>query len=675
MSKNNLQPKISTLLISLLAPFSVAIAQSVPSVDSAKPQTSNGGSSLQYTGASTRIGLGFQNGGAWRGEIFDVLAETSNSAWLGEAWVADSAGGLELSYHLQTGETVNKYFVGIDQNKARDRKFNFGTGFENNVFFTNVYLSYSPSKQRQIGTDTFHTDVVQTRGSEAGRDFVDSVSTITKTRLFEQAYKYGLGTRIGQYYEAQGIRLTAGLDYERGLASAKQWGASLMAEKFFVGTPHSIALQGDLYRKSGSFDKERNDNRFLLMYRYSFGGGASISRPAQQYRDVAQEAVVVPSVVIPARTETKLVKTSVSMNGDAFFQISSAKLTDVAKQELDRLAEILLKNPHEGNVRIIGHTCDLGSVSLNQRLSTERANTVRDYFLLKGILKADEIVVEGKGKSEPKYPAVAGTREKNRRVDLEFISVQEKEEIIQIPEVVQAAQQSPVTYKRELVAQEPVWLRRSLRTPADHKRTIDTYRTQEKTQVVTKERTWVNRPPQAVADTYQVAPGVTATLSVLSNDSDADVGDTLSLVSVTTPSQGSVRIQGNQLVFTAPTNFIGPVTFSYIVSDNHGANASASVVVNVVTPNHAPVAGDDQYRVSAVYDSDLNVLANDIDADGDVLSIVGVTQPTQNVGTVSIQGNKIKFIPNRRFASDTFTYTISDGKGGVSTATVTLIDP
>ena len=98
-------------------------------------------------------------------------------------------------------------------------------------------------------------------------------------------------------------------------------------------------------------------------------------------------------------------------------------------------------------------------------------------------------------------------------------------------------------------------------------------------------------------------------------------------------------------------------------------------MVNVVAPNHAPVASDDQYRVSAIYDSELNVLANDTDSDGDVLNIVGVTQPVKKVGTVSILGNKIKFIPNGRFDNDTFTYTISDGKGGLSTATVTLIDP
>jgi hypothetical protein len=97
--------------------------------------------------------------------------------------------------------------------------------------------------------------------------------------------------------------------------------------------------------------------------------------------------------------------------------------------------------------------------------------------------------------------------------------------------------------------------------------------------------------------------------------------------------------------------------------------------VNVIAPNHAPTANDDRFVVSGTSESQLDVLANDTDPDGDVLTIVGMTQPTGNVGTVSIIGNKIRFVPARRFIWETFTYTVSDGRGGLSTATVLLIDP
>ncbi len=667
MNRSAATPKISFLLLSLLTPFTVSTAQEVPRLGSQDI------GSLQYAGADARIGVAYQNGGGWRGEVFGVLSESSNNAWLGDAWFSNSSGGLQLSYHLAADNFVQKYFVAVDQNKAQDRKISLGTGVEGGEWFGHGYVSYSPSDRRQLGAAVDQTELTQIRGSENGRDFLDDVSTTTTTRIFEQAYKYGIGARIGYNYTPQNLRLTAGIDFERGIGMARQLAATLNAEKFFIGTPHSIALQGNIYHKTGSFDLERNERRVTLTYRYSFG--KNTSDPIRNYRDVPQVNVAAPPIVIPAHSERRLVKTSSSMNGDAFFRIGSAKLTELAKQELDRLAEILMKSPHEGNVHIVGHTCDLGSSSMNDRLSLQRAFAVRDYLLIKKVLNDDEIVLEGKGASEPKYPNVTGSREKNRRVDLEFVSVQESEEVIQIPEKVQTSSQPAVTYVRELIKAEPSWLRRALRTPADHKREIDTYQTQQKTQVSSTARSWINRAPKASDDAYQVVAGSTTALSVLSNDVDPDSDDVLSIVSVKPASNGTVRIDGRQLVYTAPEDFKGTVNFSYIITDSHGASSEANVVINVTAPNRAPVAVDDRFTVSGTSSSRLDVLANDSDPDGDALTIVGVTQPISENGTVSIVDNKIDFSPSRRFSWDTITYTVSDGRGGFSTATVLLIDP
>lgn len=69
------------------------------------------------------------------------------------------------------------------------------------------------------------------------------------------------------------------------------------------------------------------------------------------------------------------------------------------------------------------------------------------------------------------------------------------------------------------------------------------------------------------------------------------------------------------------------------------------------------------------------MLSNDVDPDGDPLKIISLTQPVGNNGSVSIVGSDVLFTPKNTFARDSFTYTISDGKGGQSTATVLLIDP
>jgi hypothetical protein len=89
-------------------------------------------------------------------------------------------------------------------------------------------------------------------------------------------------------------------------------------------------------------------------------------------------------------------------------------------------------------------------------------------------------------------------------------------------------------------------------------------------------------------------------------------------------------------------------------------------------PNRAPVAAND----SAVMDQDtsliVNALANDSDADGDTLSLISVGTPAHGAALIST-GSVITYTPVARYSGqDAFTYTISDGRGGSSTATVAV---
>jgi hypothetical protein len=67
----------------------------------------------------------------------------------------------------------------------------------------------------------------------------------------------------------------------------------------------------------------------------------------------------------------------------------------------------------------------------------------------------------------------------------------------------------------------------------------------------------------------------------------------------------------------------------------------------------------------------IDVLANDSDPDGDPLTITEVSDPAN--GTTAIEANQIRFTPDAGFSGETsFTYVISDGRGGTSSATVTV---
>lgn len=677
MPVHHRSPVASHLLLSLLATLSVAPA--VAQI-SAAPQSEG---RLQFTGDTARVSLGYVSGGNFQGELSGVLSEQANSAWLGEGWILGSAGGVQFSYNRLAGDTVQKFFLALDQNEKSDRKFTLGAGAERGMWFGHAYLSRSLSDRRLLEQSSANT-VLQQSGVDGDRPYIDTTTRTLTTQIFERAYDNGVGVRAGRYFDRSNVRLTTGVDLEWGRSDARQTNVSFLAEKFYVGTPHSVALQVDFLKKSGDAEIARVDTRAMFSYRYSFG--ATNSQPQRMFRMVAdpRPAVATPAVaeptVIPARTERTMVKTQATMTNDAFFELGSAQLTGVARAELDRIASLLKTTPPEGNVRIVGHSCDLGAEKFNMQLSIRRAQAVNDYLVGTGALAAHSSVVEGKGKSEPKFPAKPDTRAKNRRVDLEFVTLVEKESVIHIPATTVAAPavavpESPVTYHREVIDQEPAWLRRALRTPATHKRTVDVYRMKEESQTESTSRAWVNRAPIAQNDAYSVDSGTTSTLAVLSNDSDPDVGDTLSLASVGAPARGQARIEAGQLVYIAPTGYVGPDSFTYVVKDSKGLTSTATVTMNVTQANRSPLARDDTFIVSGAVKSNLAVLSNDLDPDGDALKIIALTQPLGNSGSVTIVGSEVVFTPKNAFARDSFTYTISDGKGGQSTATVLLIDP
>lgn len=68
---------------------------------------------------------------------------------------------------------------------------------------------------------------------------------------------------------------------------------------------------------------------------------------------------------------------------------------------LDELAAILIQNPAI-RIEVNGHTCGLGSIAYNQRLSLRRANAVADLLIEKGV-KKEQLVVQGFGQSKPYY--------------------------------------------------------------------------------------------------------------------------------------------------------------------------------------------------------------------------------------------------------------------------------
>src|SRR4029078_8427905 len=106
-----------------------------------------------------------------------------------------------------------------------------------------------------------------------------------------------------------------------------------------------------------------------------------------------------------------------------------------------------------------------------------------------------------------------------------------------------------------------------------------------------------NAMPVATDDNA-VTDGTAVAISVLDNDTDADVGDTLTITGITDPAAGSIALQGGSITYTPGLAFFGVDSFSYSVSDGHGGTATATVhvqssglITRVMAATGTPVPG------------------------------------------------------------------------------------
>jgi hypothetical protein len=182
-----------------------------------------------------------------------------------------------------------------------------------------------------------------------------------------------------------------------------------------------------------------------------------------------------------------------------------------------------------------------------------------------------------------------------------------------------------------------------------------------------------NQPPNVVADTATTTQGTPITINVLANDSAAN-GGALTITSVSQPQFGTATTDGQTVTYMPNANFVGNDTFSYVISDGQGGVATGSVSITVTgsgSANRPPTAANDTATTTAGNAVTIDVLANDADPDGDALTLTIDGPPSHGAATVS--KGKVIYTPQAGFTgTDSFTYIVSDGKGGTATGSVSV---
>lgn len=101
------------------------------------------------------------------------------------------------------------------------------------------------------------------------------------------------------------------------------------------------------------------------------------------------------------------------------YKLDSTELNDEQKATLDRIAVVLNQYP-DLNLQIKGHTCDIGTNSVNDRVGLRRAEAAKAYLLDKGIA-ANRISTVSGGENEPVVENnSADNRKQNRRLTFEI---------------------------------------------------------------------------------------------------------------------------------------------------------------------------------------------------------------------------------------------------------------
>ncbi|MCE8009894.1 Ig-like domain-containing protein, partial [Aestuariivita sp.] len=181
--------------------------------------------------------------------------------------------------------------------------------------------------------------------------------------------------------------------------------------------------------------------------------------------------------------------------------------------------------------------------------------------------------------------------------------------------------------------------------------------------------------PVANPDTALVDEDSSVNINVLANDTDVD-GDML-MVTSASALNGTVQIENDySLTYIPDPDYFGPDTISYDISDGKGGTASSTVSVTVTAQQDGPVANPDTALVDEDSSVNIAVLANDLDVDGDTLTVTGVSalEGSGLNGTLVIEAdNTVTFTPTADyFGPSTFQYTISDGKGGTASSIVDI---
>jgi outer membrane protein OmpA-like peptidoglycan-associated protein len=237
-------------------------------------------------------------------------------------------------------------------------------------------------------TDVHEADVALQRAEQAWRDSPDDPSTVDLAVVAD---------RKAQIAQATAATIKAQQDAQM----AKQEGATLTASAL----TNARGQLGQTQAQLGQTQMQLQQQQVA-----SASQAAQLADMQAKLKDARDTIAKIAAVKDDDRGMV------ITLQGEVLFKTGKYDLKAGAMAKLDQIAEAL--KGKEQPIVVYGYTDNVGALDMNNTLSQNRAQAVRDYLVTKGIPQ-DLITAQGKGPSDPisDNTSVEG-RSANRRVEL-----------------------------------------------------------------------------------------------------------------------------------------------------------------------------------------------------------------------------------------------------------------
>ncbi len=186
-------------------------------------------------------------------------------------------------------------------------------------------------------------------------------------------------------------------------------------------------VRNDLTKQDANVEELEEKKRKLEAREAALTGELEQSEEARKEAE-QNAAAALASLNKLAQVKEERNQTVITLSGSVLFETGKSALLPIAKNSLSKVADALQQMEDEKHFVVEGHTDSRGASEMNKDLSKERAESVRQFLISKGV-ESSRVKAVGRGEEEPVATNDSPEgRANNRRVEVHIKNGEQEKE-------------------------------------------------------------------------------------------------------------------------------------------------------------------------------------------------------------------------------------------------------